>query len=69
LQYPLSAAESSSADVLDDLDQLVQAVALAAGEIDELSRSLDDGTTFGRPGNRDTAPAAELEQSLVAKYA
>ena len=58
-----------SADVLDDLDQLVEAVALAAGELDELPRSLDDGAAFGRPRNRDATPAPELEQSLVAEDA
>jgi hypothetical protein len=52
---------------LDDLDQLVQAVTLAAGEGDEFFRSLDDGAAFGRPGNRGAAPASEFEQSLVAE--
>jgi hypothetical protein len=56
-----------SADVLDDLDQLVEAVALLAGEVDEFRRSLDDGAAFGRAGDGDAAPAAELEQSLVAE--
>jgi hypothetical protein len=36
----------SSADVLDDLDELVEAVAMAAGEVDELFGSLDDGAAF-----------------------
>jgi hypothetical protein len=57
----------ASADVFDDLDQLVEAVALAAGEVDELFRSLDDGAAFGCPCNRGAAPASELEQSLVAE--
>lgn len=36
----------SSADVLDDLDELVEAVAMAAGEVDELFGSVDDGAAF-----------------------
>jgi hypothetical protein len=51
----------ASADVLDDLDQLVQAVALAAGEVHEVPRPLHDRATLGRPRNRDAAPAPELE--------
>jgi hypothetical protein len=50
-----------SADVFDDLDQLVDAVAVVPGEVDELLRSLDDSATFGRACNRDAAAAAELE--------
>ena len=38
-----------------------------AGELDEFSRSLDDGTALGRPGDRDAAAASELEQPLVAE--
>jgi hypothetical protein len=56
-----------SADVFDDLDQLVEAVTLAAGEVDELFRSLDDGAAFGCACDRDATPAAELEQSFVAE--
>ncbi len=40
-----------SAHVLDDLDQLINAITLAAGEVDELARSLDDGPAFGCPCN------------------
>ena len=59
----------SSADVFDDPDEFVEAVALAAGEVDELPCALNDGATFGRPGDQDAAAAAELEQSLVAEHA
>ena len=45
---PYFAAESRSADVFDDLDELVQAETLAAGEVDELFRSLDD-SALARP--------------------
>ena len=54
-------------DVLDDLHQLVDPVALSTGELDELLRPLDDGASLGRPRDRDAAPAPELEQALVAQ--
>jgi hypothetical protein len=47
--------------------ELVEAIAVVAGEVDELLRSLDDGTTFGRPRNQDATPAPKLEQSLVSQ--
>jgi hypothetical protein len=59
---------SWSTHALDDLDQLVHAVAVVAGELDELLRSLDDGSTLGRPCDRDAASAPELEESLVAEH-
>ena len=52
---------------MDDLDELVAAVALLAGEFDELSCSLDDGAAFGCAGDGDSAAAAELEQSFVSQ--
>ena len=39
--------EFLSADVFDDLDEFVGAVAVVAGELDELLRALDDGASFG----------------------
>jgi hypothetical protein len=42
-------------------------VTVVAGEVDELPCSLDDGAAFGGAGNRDAAPAPELEQPLVAE--
>jgi hypothetical protein len=56
-----------SADVLDDLEELVEAVAVVAGEVDELLRPLDDGSAFGCSGDGDAASASELEQALVAE--
>jgi hypothetical protein len=50
-----------SADLLDDLNQLVRPIALTASELDELARLLHDGSALGRAGHRDAAPAAELE--------
>jgi hypothetical protein len=54
---------TTSADVFDDRDEFVEAVAVVAGEVDEFFGSLDDGAAFGCAGDRDAAPAAELEQS------
>ena len=56
---------SSSANALDDLDQLVHSVALMTGELDKLPRSLDDRTPLGRPRYRDATSTSELQQSLV----
>jgi hypothetical protein len=42
---------SSSGEVFDDLDELVDAIALPAGELDELAGSLDDGPALRRPGD------------------
>lgn len=53
--------------VLDDRDELVEAVALAAGEGDELSCLLDDGASSGRAGDGDATSASEFEQSFVAE--
>ena len=50
-----------SGHVFDDLDELVDAVTLAAGEVDKLSGTLDDRATFRRSCNGDAAPASELE--------
>jgi hypothetical protein len=57
----------SSPNVFDDLDELVELVAVVAGEFDEFSRALNDGAAFGCASDGDPAPAAELEQSLVAE--
>ena len=56
-----------STHALDDLDQLVQAVALVASELHEVPRSLHDRAPFGRPRNRDATTTPELEQSFVPK--
>lgn len=48
-------------DVLDHLDEFVDGVSLAAGELDEFADLLHDGAAFGCPGDRDSAAAAELE--------
>ncbi len=39
---------------------------MVAGEVDELSGSLDDSAPFRCARDRDAASAAELKQSLVA---
>jgi hypothetical protein len=48
-------------DVLDDLDELIHAVAVSAGERDELAGALDDGSLLGRPRDRDATTTPELE--------
>ena len=57
----------ASADVFDDLDEFVNAIAVVAGEVDEFFGSLDDGPAFGCAGDGDAAAASELEQSFVAE--
>jgi hypothetical protein len=57
-----------SADLLDDLDELVHAVALVPCELNELSCALDDSPALGRPRDRDATPAPELEQALIAEH-
>ena len=54
-----------SGDVFDHLDEFVDGVSLAAGELDELTDFLDDGAAFGCPGDGDSASAAKFEQSFV----
>jgi hypothetical protein len=58
----LAEGAASPVDVVDDLDQLVPAVTAPAGELDELLRSLDDGSALGRRRDGDAASAPELEQ-------
>jgi hypothetical protein len=66
--WSLGAGEPSSADVLDDLNQLVESVAVATGEVDEFLRFLNDGAAFRCRCDRDAASATELEQSLVTQH-
>src|SRR6516225_2959323 len=62
-------ASCGLAEVLDDPDELVQPVALKAGEVDELPRSGDDGSTLGSTGDGDPASSSKFEEPLVAEYA
>jgi hypothetical protein len=64
---PLGFGAFPLGEVFDDLDELVHAVTLPLRELDELTRSLDNGTPLGRPGDRDPAPAPELEETLIAE--
>jgi hypothetical protein len=57
----------SSAEVLDDLNQLVRPISVAAGEVDQLLRSLDDSPAFGCSRNGDATSTTELQQSLVSE--
>src|SRR5262245_30598732 len=56
-----------SADVLDDLDQLVHAVTVLAAELDELACLHHDDTALGSSRNRDASTAPELEKSFASK--
>jgi hypothetical protein len=55
-------------DVFDDFNEFVDAVAVVAGESDELPRALDNRASFRCARDRDATPAPELEESLVAEH-
>lgn len=61
-QAPPLPSRPVSGHRLDDLDQLVDAVALAAGEFGERTGLRDHSAPLGRAGDRDSATAAKLEQ-------
>jgi hypothetical protein len=52
---------ASTVGVVDDVDHLVDAVAVVAGELDEFARFIDDGAAFGSAGDVDAAAASELK--------
>src|SRR5213592_722472 len=62
-------ADATLRERLDQLDQLVAAVAVPAGEFDELPRLLVDNALLRRTDDLDPAAAAEVEPPLVAKVA
>ena len=45
-------------DTVDDVDHLVDAVDVVAGELDEFARVVDDGAAFGSTGDGDAAAAS-----------
>ena len=57
-----------SREALDDLDDLVTAIALLPAELDELAHPLDDGALLGRAGNGDPTPTLKIEKPLISKY-
>jgi hypothetical protein len=57
------------AQAADQLEQLVAAVAVLAGELDERLCAGDDGAALGTAEHRHSAAAAELEEALVAEGA
>src|SRR5262249_49262648 len=67
-KYPVRFDAFPLSDVFDDFDEFVDAVAVVTGEGDELPRALDNGAQLRCAGDRDAAPAAELEKSLVAEH-
>jgi WD40-like Beta Propeller Repeat len=54
-----------SVDSLDDLDQLVDSVALLPREADEVAGSRGDGPPLRRPRDRHTPSAAKVQQAFV----
>lgn len=54
---------------LDDLDQLSSFVSVTPRELHQLTGARHNGTLFGLTRDRDSASAAELEQSLVSERA
>ena len=56
-----------SPELLDDSDEFVGLVALAAGVVEEFFGLFDDGALFWGAGDGDAAAAAELEQAFVAE--
>jgi hypothetical protein len=54
---------------LDDLDELVDSVAVPAREPNEVARLVDHGALLWRPCDRDPSTAAEFEKPLLAQLA
>ena len=59
------AGVSALADGLDDLDELFDAVAVAAGELYECFCLRDHGAAFGGACHGDAAAAAEFEEPFI----
>jgi hypothetical protein len=62
-------ADRASGDRLDDLDQLVDPVALAAGELDERPGLSDHSAHLRRARHRDPSTPPKLEQPFVPELA
>lgn len=58
----------TSRKALDDLDDLVTAVALEPAELDELVYSPDDDALLCCSGNRDPTTTLEVEKPFVPQY-
>src|ERR1700722_12395723 len=58
-----------SGQAAEDLHQLLLAVAVEAGELEQLAGAFNDRPLFGRTGHRDATPAPELEETLVSQDA
>jgi hypothetical protein len=64
-----SGSEAALADAMDDLDELVESVAVLAGETNEGARLVDHLTLLRSSSDSDATTATELQQSFVAKLA
>lgn len=51
--------------MLDDLHEFLDSIAVTTGEADKVLGLHDERASLGRRGDRDAAPAAELEQAFV----
>ena len=71
MRQPIATMRSAGAGLLanglDDLDQLVQAVAVTARQLDKIASAFDDGALLGGSDDGDAASAPELEEALVAQ--
>src|SRR5581483_7007492 len=66
---PVAIATDGSAEVFDHLDQFGAAVAVPAGEGDEVASASGDGAAVGCTRDRDASAAPELKQPLVSEGA
>ena len=64
---PHVVGQSLLGDVLDDAHEFVGAITMRAREGDQVMRSVQHGTTLGRPGDCDPASASKLEEPFVAQ--
>ena len=66
---PGPAPPAMSPELLDDLDEFVGFVAVAAGVVEEFFGVFDDGALFGGAGDGDAVAASEFEEAFVAELA
>ncbi len=60
------AERALSRDAFDHGDELVDAVAVATREVDELAGLVEHCTTLGCARDRDAAATSELQQAFIA---
>ena len=65
--FPRFRSAPHLANTFDDLDELVDAVAMMASKLDEFAGARCDRTLRRGSGDRDAAAASKLEQTIVAQ--